>query len=275
MLATALATLSLLLLAAAPGETAWLHAGTRCVAGVRGAPRMCVSPATAASASASRTRLIERRTAPMMAFDLLDWLEERLRLRRERRRGTTRVRANRIILVRHGRSEGNENRTAYENTPDSQIALTDVGFAQGVVAGLQIRKLVGNESVRCFYSPYLRARQTLLALLQAFDSQTVQLSSEPRLREQDFGAHPPPLSPAALRTERGPRRRERGGASGPHAVPAPLANRQLPERSADERGARRKADVRPLLLPLPQWRGGDGRLRPHRLADHLPLPHDD
>eukprot|EP00316_Scyphosphaera_apsteinii_P002027 CAMPEP_0119319284 /NCGR_PEP_ID=MMETSP1333-20130426/48987_1 /TAXON_ID=418940 /ORGANISM="Scyphosphaera apsteinii, Strain RCC1455" /LENGTH=298 /DNA_ID=CAMNT_0007325655 /DNA_START=345 /DNA_END=1241 /DNA_ORIENTATION=- len=65
--------------------------------------------------------------------------------------------------------------------------LTERGFAQGVVAGLQIRKLVGDESVRFFHSPYVRAKQTLLAILQAFDSQTVQVSSEPRLREQDFG----------------------------------------------------------------------------------------
>jgi len=55
------------------------------------------------------------------------------------------------------------------------------------VAGLQIRQLVGNETVRVFYSPYLRAKQTMLAILRAFDGQTVQLSSEPRLREQDFG----------------------------------------------------------------------------------------
>jgi len=106
--------------------------------------------------------------------------------RRERRERDSN-RPERIILVRHGQSDGNANKTAYECTPDSQIALTDVGYAQGVVAGLQIRKLVGDESVRCFYSPYARARQTLLAVLKAFDSQPVELCTEPRLREQDFG----------------------------------------------------------------------------------------
>ena len=93
----------------------------------------------------------------------------------------------RIILVRHGLSEGNVDKEAYGRVPDSLISLTERGFAQGQVAGLQIRELVGNETVRFFYSPYMRARQTLLAILQAFDSQTVQISSEPRLREQDFG----------------------------------------------------------------------------------------
>lgn len=118
-------------------------------------------------------------------FDALDWLEERLRERREKAGRDSRPK--RIILVRHGQSEGNTNKAAYSVTPDSQIALTERGWAQGVVAGLQIRQLVDDEPVRFFYSPYLRARQTLLAILQAFDSQTVMLSAEPRLREQDFG----------------------------------------------------------------------------------------
>ena len=54
-------------------------------------------------------------------------------------------------------------------------------------SGLQIRQLVGDETVRFFVSPYLRARQTLLAILSAFDGQPRQVTSEPRLREQDFG----------------------------------------------------------------------------------------
>ena len=41
----------------------------------------------------------------------------------------------------------------YATVPDSQIALTERGFAQAVVAGLQIRSLVGNGTVRCVHSP--------------------------------------------------------------------------------------------------------------------------
>mmetsp|Transcript_34082 Transcript_34082/g.108811 ORF Transcript_34082/g.108811 Transcript_34082/m.108811 type:complete len:404 (+) Transcript_34082:130-1341(+) len=157
-------------------------------AGLRPMPGLSFGSSTlrplAAAAAPPRRRL---RSPPPQLLDPLDWLADQLELRlRARREGKLR-RPKRIILVRHGQSEGNVNRTAYQSTPDSQIALTEVGWAQGVVAGLQIRELVKNESIRCFYSPYLRARQTLLALLQAFDSQTVQLSSEPRLREQDFG----------------------------------------------------------------------------------------
>ena len=111
-------------------------------------------------------------------------------------------RPNRIILVRHGQSEGNADRAAYATTPDSQIALTERGFAQGAVAGLQIRQLVGDESVRFFVSPYLRARQTLLAILRAFDGRTVQVTSEPRLREQDFGNFQSPDSMDSVFKER-------------------------------------------------------------------------
>ena len=75
----------------------------------------------------------------------------------------------------------------YASVPDSKIALTERGFAQATAAGLQMRELLRNESVRFFVSPYMRARQTLVAILQAFDGQTVRVSPEPRLREQDFG----------------------------------------------------------------------------------------
>jgi len=98
-----------------------------------------------------------------------------------------RCRPKRIILVRHGESEGNKDRSAYSQTPDSQIQLTRLGKLQGEAAGTQIRKLVGESSVRFFYSPYMRTRQTLHCILKAFEGQEVQMCAEPRLREQDFG----------------------------------------------------------------------------------------
>ena len=61
--------------------------------------------------------------------------------------------------VGHGQSEGNVDSDMYSRVPDSQIALTERGFAQAAVAGLQMRQLVGNESVRFFYSPYLPSSQ--------------------------------------------------------------------------------------------------------------------
>ena len=138
----------------------------------------------------------------------LEWLSDAALSRLEqqlvklRRRREDRCWPQRIILVRHGQSEGNYDPTAYSETPDSQIKLTERGFAQGVVAGLQIRNLVGDGSVRFFVSPYLRARQTLLAILQAFDGQSVQVSTEPRLREQDFGNFQEPDGMSKVMRER-------------------------------------------------------------------------
>jgi len=109
----------------------------------------------------------------------------------------------RIILVRHGESLGNTDKVYFSNVPDSQIALTDRGYAQAAVAGMKIRKLIGNETVRFFHSPYMRTRQTQHAILKAsFGGQPVQISSEPRLREQDFGNFQDPEAMDAIFAER-------------------------------------------------------------------------
>ena len=96
-------------------------------------------------------------------------------------------RPNRIILVRHGESEGNLNKSLYCTTPDSLIRLTARGFLQGVATGEEIHRLIGNESVTFFYSPYMRTRQTLLGVSHAWRGRRVKMIAEPRLREQDFG----------------------------------------------------------------------------------------
>ena len=96
----------------------------------------------------------------------------------------------RIILIRHGESLGNTDKKCFSNTPDSQIELTDRGYAQAAVAGMKLRKLVGNETVRFFHSPYMRTRQTLLGILQSWRGRRVDFFAEPRLREQ--ASHPAP-----------------------------------------------------------------------------------
>ena len=136
--------------------------------------------------------LLEKAGSP-----LLSWLERKLDSWRKR------YRPKRIILVRHGQSVGNIDSTLYGTIPDSQISLTERGFAQGAACGLQIRRLVGNETTRFYYSPYLRARQTLLAILDAFQNTgEVALVAEPRLREQDFGNFQDPEGMATVFRER-------------------------------------------------------------------------
>ncbi|CAK0861446.1 unnamed protein product [Prorocentrum cordatum] len=103
------------------------------------------------------------------------------------RRVRTRRRPLRIVLVRNGESLGNVCDTTYETIPDSSVPLTTRGFEQGVAAGWAIQDLIGDETVRFFHSPYMRTRQTTMAILEAFRGRSVELTTEPMLREQDFG----------------------------------------------------------------------------------------
>ena len=120
------------------------------------------------------------------AFEpILAILEARGTARKRRRR------PKRIVLIRHGESVDNVNSDMYQSVPDSQIPLTSRGYRQGKAAGEMLRTLTGDETIRFFHSPYLRTRQTLLAMLTAFQGKEVQLTSEPRLREQDFGLRTP------------------------------------------------------------------------------------
>lgn len=54
----------------------------------------------------------------------------------------------RIILVRHGESQGNVNQEIYKTTPDYALHLTDKGQAQAKLAGEQIAALIGGESLQ-------------------------------------------------------------------------------------------------------------------------------
>ena len=90
------------------------------------------------------------------------------------------------MLIRHGQSEGNTDRVARGKTPDSQRADRP-RLGAGAGRRERARELVGDESVRFFYSPSARARQTMPRGCTAVRGRPVEISQEPRLREQDFG----------------------------------------------------------------------------------------
>ncbi|KAF4401684.1 hypothetical protein G4B88_000732, partial [Cannabis sativa] len=102
-------------------------------------------------------------------------------------------RPRRIILVRHGESEGNLDESVYTRIADPKISLTKKGIAQAEESGIEIRKMIErdgipNWKVYFYVSPYRRTRQTLRGLGRAFDrSRIAGFREEPRLREQDFG----------------------------------------------------------------------------------------
>ena len=92
----------------------------------------------------------------------------------------------RIILLRHGQSEGNVNENVYSVKSDSQLELTDKGIEQALRAGERIQKIVGREPVVTFVSPFERAQETLLCVQRMLDvSQTVEVHVDPRIREAE------------------------------------------------------------------------------------------
>ncbi|CAM8931113.1 unnamed protein product [Rhodiola kirilowii] len=110
-------------------------------------------------------------------------------------RNQQRLLPKRIILVRHGESQGNLDNSAYSTTPDYKIPLTELGLEQSRLAGEKIRRLIdGTGERKCdwkvyFYvSPYERTRSTLREIGRSFSrKRVIGVREECRIREQDFG----------------------------------------------------------------------------------------
>ncbi|CAL9037601.1 phosphoglycerate mutase-like protein AT74 [Musa acuminata AAA Group] len=100
----------------------------------------------------------------------------------------------RIILVRHGESQGNLDMAAYTTTPDYRIPLTVLGVEQARDAGERICQVVSEGGraaawkVYFYVSPYERTRSTLREMGRAFPrKRIIGVREECRIREQDFG----------------------------------------------------------------------------------------
>lgn len=93
----------------------------------------------------------------------------------------------RIILVRHGESLGNIDKSLYAHTPDHAVPLTKKGREQAQQAGQDIEQLIGNQSVYAYCSPWIRTTQTLEGITEAIQGNIVRSIEDPRLREQDWG----------------------------------------------------------------------------------------
>ncbi len=83
--------------------------------------------------------------------------------------------------------QGNANEGLYATIPDNQMPLSEKGHQQARSASLELRKVVGEESVKFFVSPYVRTLQTMLHLSEGLRKDQWTFREEPRLREQDFG----------------------------------------------------------------------------------------
>ncbi|CAF1437147.1 unnamed protein product, partial [Didymodactylos carnosus] len=70
----------------------------------------------------------------------------------------------RIILVRHGESQGNVDKTISARLPDSQLDLTDTGIEQARNAGKQLKEIIKDKTVYVYLSPYKRSKRTYEAI---------------------------------------------------------------------------------------------------------------
>ncbi|WP_062214331.1 histidine phosphatase family protein [Streptomyces sp. NBRC 109706] len=91
----------------------------------------------------------------------------------------------RIILMRHGESQGNHDDSVYQHIPDHALELTEKGQCQARAAGERLRRIIGDERLSAYVSPYRRTHQTFQAL--GLDPVRTRAREEPRLREQDWG----------------------------------------------------------------------------------------
>ena len=65
-----------------------------------------------------------------------------------------------IIVVRHGESEGNADAGIYRQVPDHRLQLTERGRLQALATGRQLCTLISSGSIHFYVSPYERTRQT-------------------------------------------------------------------------------------------------------------------
>ena len=131
-----------------------------------------------------------------------------------------------LIMVRHGQSEGNVNELLYATTPDNAMRLTQLGWEMARMAGKALRKqLPQGETVHFVVSPYARTVETFHGIasawcdpeefnhipsrnkrLKAWYSKLMEMGltwhEDPRIREQDFGNYQDPEIIKRCKSER-------------------------------------------------------------------------
>ena len=98
------------------------------------------------------------------------------------------MKPNRIILIRHGESQGNENREIYATIPDYALELTEKGIEQAAEAGRKLKEIIGDESVFFYISPLWRTRMTFEEIANAFNLRPVSLPRRASYPRTGMGA---------------------------------------------------------------------------------------
>lgn len=87
-----------------------------------------------------------------------------------------------ILLVRHGQSEGNADKHLLETIPDYALNLTQDEIAQARQAGVEIKNILGTETLQVYISPFYRTRQTFQYIQESLQKNVVKAFEDPRLR---------------------------------------------------------------------------------------------
>ncbi len=93
----------------------------------------------------------------------------------------------RIILIRHGESEGNVHKIVYSQKPDYALLLTEKGKQQALEAASKLKEVITEESAMFYISPHFRTRMTFEGLSESLSKKQLRFVEEPRLREQEWG----------------------------------------------------------------------------------------
>lgn len=76
---------------------------------------------------------------------------------------------NKLILMRHGQSEGNVDEVLYSTKPDNNMRLTQLGWESAQMAGRALKEEIGEgETVHFVVSPYVRTVETFHGVLSAW-----------------------------------------------------------------------------------------------------------
>eukprot|EP01120_Amphizonella_sp_Union-15-10_P004324 TRINITY_DN14955_c0_g1_i1.p1 TRINITY_DN14955_c0_g1~~TRINITY_DN14955_c0_g1_i1.p1 ORF type:complete len:358 (-),score=56.70 TRINITY_DN14955_c0_g1_i1:85-1158(-) len=120
-----------------------------------------------------------------------------VRSRSDRTNESGKINDFRILLVRHGESEANVNRSLYTTMPDHAVPLSPAGRAQAIECGKQINSFFQTKMgstcppedwfCRVWTSPYLRARETADLLQQYAGDWISDIRESIFLVEQQFG----------------------------------------------------------------------------------------
>lgn len=90
-----------------------------------------------------------------------------------------------IVLIRHGQSQGNVDHNIYLTTNDANVNLTDLGEDQATKVGITLKNLLKKDKTHIFVSPYKRTKQTWEKISNQLDNEFKPVFT-PIIREQEY-----------------------------------------------------------------------------------------